>query len=152
MPRGVYDRSLTKEQRAALKEGKTPKRKYTRKAAAVTAAAPKRKYTKRTDASPEKATSNSDSAFVLMGEIRNNLASLSQVQNTFGTLPSLAEEAEAQIVVLGQIREKLFSEQSESAKETAESVDDGEIVDEVQAHPVHLPPPPPIAPVLPTPH
>jgi hypothetical protein len=158
MPRGVYDRSLTKEQRAATKEGKTPKRKYTKRAAV--AAAPKRKYTRRVDASQVKAFSksaNPDSTFVMMGEVRSNLVTLSQLRTTFGDLPSLSQEADAQISVLGQLRDKLFNEQVEVADTSnevsseTEHTDDGE---ETQPQngtiQVPLPPPPPVVPILPT--
>lgn len=155
MPRGVYDRSKTKEQREAdkTKPGKksaksaAPKRKYTRRAAAVSKAS-----------SPAAKSQGQDTGFFLMGEVRNNLAILMQVSERFGDLPSVKSEVEAHVVILGQLREKQLSVSDDSEALADESVAEEEEVQDapngvtapVRQASVPLPPPPPVAPVLPT--
>jgi hypothetical protein len=123
MPRGVYDRTKSKEQRAAEKEPKTAKK-------GAKAAPQKRKYTRKavagqtTSNSSEKFASSfatsSDGAFLLMNEVRSNLTVLSQVKEAFGDLPSVAGEVDAQVSALGQLRAKIFSAAPDEASETVE--------------------------------
>lgn len=150
MPRGVYDRTKTPEQRAAekTKPGKkaakagAPKRKYTRRAAVETSAT-----------KPSPSQNGPDLTFFLMGEVRNNLATLMQVSERFGDLPSVKAEVEAHVGIIGQLREKLLSVDDDVEIEMSD--------DEVQGAPngvtapvhqaaVPLPPPPSVAPVMPT--
>lgn len=154
MPRGIYDRSKTKEQREAEKaksekksaKATTPKRKYTRRTVEVSGAS-----------SPTKAQ-GSDTGFFLMGEVRSNLASLVQVSDKFGDLPSVKSEIEAHVAVLGQLREKQFSFSDDTEVSADESVVEEEEVKDapngvtapVRQASVPLPPPPPVAPALPT--
>jgi hypothetical protein len=125
MPRGVYDRTKTKEQRAAEKE---PKAKKSAKAAPQ-----KRKYTRRAvaqDVSPPKESgrglaTSSDGAYLMMSEVRQNITVLNQVRTAFGELPSVASEIDAQVVALGQLRDKIFGGAAEETVEVAaEEVDE----------------------------
>lgn len=166
MPRGVYDRTKTKEQRDAEKT------KAGKKAAKT--AAPKRKYTKRTTtaapvepetpkgsgqahdgggwAAKDVFSGSADESFFLLTEVRCNLATLMQVAAKHDT-PSVQAEIEAHVGILGQLREKLLdvggsSETSEV--EASEETPNGVTAPAVRQASVPLPPPPPVAPVLPT--
>lgn len=134
---------------------------------AAKGAAPKRKYTKRAGAASEggmaagttklfgQMASNPDGAFVLLGEIRQNLGTLTMVRGQFGDLPSLTSEVDAQVEALGQLREKLFApEQTEhltTSDQPADEVEEEETptqngVTPVALAPVPLPPLPVVAP------
>ncbi len=150
MPRGVYDRTLSKEERAVMKAAKDKK---------AAKGAPKRKYTRRVPVEALKGSSNksqaksmtstSDGVIAIMNEVRNNLATLANVRSAFGEMPSLADEAQAQVQVLGQLRDKLVEvEAAAQAVTEDENVQNGVSGQDS----VPLVPPPQIVTALPTPH
>jgi hypothetical protein len=158
MPRGVYDRTKTPEQRAS--EKKAPAKKT---AKAASAAAPqKRKYTRKATAAVDsvvksvaKHTSTPDDNFALMSEVRQNLSVLSSLGDKFSDTPSLKSEVSAHVDLLGKLREKVFV-----TDEPAAVVEDEEEAASVAAvsngtgsyqGSVPLPPPPSVGSVLPPP-
>lgn len=114
MPRGIYDRTKSKEQRAAEKAP-------AKKGAKAAAAPQKRKYTKRAtvDASSVKSAKMSNSkvqkhesadvSFAMITEVRANLAVLAQLGDKFQDTPSLQTEISAHVELLGKLREKAFA-------------------------------------------
>ncbi len=159
MPRGIYDRSKSKEQRAAEK---APAKK------SKAAAAPqKRKYTKRATAnvsaekmSAPKAAMSADMSFAMISEVRQNLAVLAQLGDKFQDTPSLQSEVSAHVELLGKLREKTFAIEEASNDTTAVETEEVEEAAPVAAAPngtaayqgtVPLPPPPSVASVLPPP-
>lgn len=165
MPRGVYDRSKSKEQRAAEKAGSSKK-------AAKAAGAPKRKYTRKAQLpnAELKAGSGSlekmvpgegvavaflrDNTFFAMQEVRNNLSTLKIVADKFGDMPSIYTEIEAHVALLGSLREKAFSEPVQEVSEASTPESDPETEEEEQLpvaaaapYQASVPLPPPIVPV-----
>lgn len=166
MPRGIYDRSKTKEQRAsekakAEKKDAAPKRKYTRRTPVVA----QEYVAKYEDKKAYAKASNPDTDFFLMGEARSNLNTLMNVSTLFGDLPSVKSEVDAHVEVLGQFRKKLLSQDTENtslvSSNHAEAASDEEVEDDqsvVQTPIANVPLPtvrqspmamPPVAPVLP---
>lgn len=164
MPRGVYDRTKSKEQRAAEK-------KAAEKKGVKAAGAPKRKYTRRAVSAADVTkmstkASGPDTVFYVLGEARCNIASLMLVAEKFSDLPSVKAEVDAHVVLLGQLREKLLSidtstasdEAHEEEEETAPAPQAAAIPNGVSAvtaaqTSVPLPPSVPMPPpVIPTPH
>lgn len=118
MPRGVYDRSKSKAQRAAEKKTAAP-------AKTKTAAAPaKRKYTKRADKTATKvntekvATLGAQNWFGL-SEARQNIAVLTECARLFSDIPEIKTEVAANVALLTRLREEAFPTASE-AEETVE--------------------------------
>lgn len=147
MPRGVYDRTKTKEQRSAEKNhGAHGHGKKSAKTA--TAAAPqKRKYTRRatanvnTGAEPKayaKHISTPDDSFALMTEVRQNLAVLSQLGDKFSDIPALHTEIASHVDLLGKLREKAFTtdDNSSGVGEVSYSANETEEEDHQEAAPV----------------
>lgn len=140
MPRGVYDRTKTKEQRAAEKKsGGAPKK------AAKAAAAPKkhgRKASAKASAGPATTkTTSVDREFTLMNEVRVNLATLTNVADKFGALPGVKTEIEAHVQLMGTLRQQIFGNE-----ETETTVSNGTTAQPAyQAPAVPLPPTPTIA-------
>lgn len=166
MPRGIYDRSKTKEQRAsekakAEKKDAAPKRKYTRRVPVAVSESPVKHDTKK---SPVKST-GPDTDFFLMGEARANLNTLVQVSTLFGELPSVKTEVDAHVEVLGQFRKKLLNQDTETPLVSSDHTEagaeeevggDDQSVVTAPVHNVQLPTVrqspmamPPVAPVLP---
>lgn len=172
MPRGVYDRTLTKEERAAMKSGGGKKAAKAAKPAKATAAAPKRKYTKKASlpgvahdsmlkesAPPVKGGIGMallrDNSYFAMQEVRANLSTLTMVADKFSDLPSIKTEVEAHVSLLGTLREKVFAEPAQETND--EPAQDAEHDEEQEAPPVavsqtapyqgSVPLPPPIVPV-----
>jgi hypothetical protein len=172
MPRGQYDRSKTKEQRATEKA--TVSKKAT-KTATATAAPAKRKYTKKAlvekslSAAPVKGVIKSaligqalitrDNDFLLLQEARANLHMLVAVADKFGDLPSVKTEAEAHVQLVSKLRERVFDDVLPKAEELdvseAQTTDEGSEEEETQTASngasayqttVPLPPPTTIAP------
>lgn len=165
MPRGIYDRTKTKEQR------EVDKTKPVKKASKI-ASAPKRKYTKRTvvsdptEASFEKMESSlgtaktfmgmdssglgkfPDAVFFQMTEARQNLSVLAHIGDKFGNLPIVKEEIEAHLSILGQLREQYFT--SGGTPEEVSEVNQEEVAPPNGTTPVHQVsvPLPPSAPVI----
>ncbi len=138
MPRGIYDRSKTKEQRAvekskADKKDATPKRKYTKRVLqpAVTLNNTEALAYDTWKTAPQKKSIGPDADFFLMGEARNNLATLMNVSALFGDLPSVKAEVDAHVEVLGQFRKKLFIQ--DEAPQRVVSDDGGNSDEEVGA-------------------
>lgn len=166
MPRGIYDRTKTKEQRATEKK---PEKKSAK------AAAPKRKYTKKaaqsvvvvtnplvkayaSDQVPYYKHASLDHSFFLLTEARSNLAVLMQVAEKFGDMPTVKDEVEAHVGIIGQLREMLFTVNNsvDSSEVSANEMVDEEVLPapngtiSARQTSVPLPPPPPVAPALPT--
>ena len=174
MPRGVYDRTLSKEERSAMKKNGGPAKKVAK--AGKSADAPKRKYTKKsgkllvdsnkdfnlTEYHPTKAAGTEyhasmfkDDQYFAMQEVRANISVLTMVVDKFSDLPSLKEEVEAHIALLGTLREKAFAEPNR-AKDThdepaqddeTETGEDPNTVAQSAPYQGSVPLPPPIVPV-----
>lgn len=128
--------------------------------------APKRKYTRRVPAteslkgsgssyksSAKSLTSTSDGVIAIMNEVRNNLTTLAQVRNAFGEMPSLADEAQAQVSVLGQLRDKLVEVEAAAQADNTAETEDENVQNGVSGQTsVPLIPPPQVVTALPTPH
>lgn len=135
MPRGVYDRSKTKAQRAA-------EHKATASAAPTTSTAKKATGAKRgpkpgwkakavarqtqnqTASSTSRATqSNSGDSFQAFNEIRSNLATLNSLAERFSDLSLIKEEVQANVGILAMLREKHFpkDEEKTASQETVTS-------------------------------
>lgn len=167
MPRGIYDRSKTKEQRAADKSGGT------KKAAKTAANAPKRKYTKKAslpgvahdmsmlkEAVPVQGGIGMalirDHSYFAMQEVRANLSTLTVVADKFSDLPSIKTEIEAHVNLLGTLREKVFADPEqflpgEPAQEVEHEAEEQEAppvaVSQAAPYQGSVPLPPPIVPV-----
>lgn len=144
MPRGVYDRSKTKAQRAAEHKTETktadaaPKRRGRKPGSknAVTAAAAPQAAAK----SSTRTTSSIDS-FVEFNEIRSNLATLNSLASTFKDVPGVKEEIQANVALMAELRQRYFPVKAKS-ESTEEIVQNGTQQTQQYTSTVPLPPSP----------
>lgn len=116
MARGQYDRSKTKEERALDKT-----------------ASPKRKYTKQTTKADIVGLPNSqkidpfmgvyykDKDFMLMQEVRSNIGVIMMVAEKFVDLPSVKNELDAHVSLLGKLRERVIGDALSTESETGDT-------------------------------
>ncbi len=133
MPRGVYDRSKTKTQRAAEKSHAAPaavsSNQNTKKAAgakrgpkpgfkrkAQNQASSTETFTKNASANMETATH----PFHSFHEIRSNLETLRSLSEQFRDLPMIRQEVEANVGILGMLRDQYFPQRTSEQQETAQ--------------------------------
>lgn len=145
MPRGVYDRSKTKTQRAAEKasDHKTdaaPKRRG-RKPGSKNAASASTAPQQVKGSGGNRATYTGD-GFTEFNEIRSNLVTLNSIATTFGgNLPGVKEEIQANVQLMSELRQKHFPTARTETKET-EAVQNGTSQSQQYSSTVPLPPSP----------